>query len=205
MMLSRLRRYLADMRWQLDRVAGGGRRFLIETDLSRLAELAPPSDVDIRAFSGPDWSLLGDMVRKPQTSDAAVAEAADRTCLVAWKRRQAVGYAWFSPEIDCRHERCKLPLPPDAIYIGQIEVARAERRQGVAAALLSAGLRVRRDQGFQRSWIVIDPANVASVHTIASVAPSQVLGTIASLRLLGWIRCRYRVLHAPFPITLYNS
>jgi|SRR3954447_11878662 len=205
MIFNRLRRYLADMRWHLDRVASYGRRFLIETDLSRLAELAPPSDVDIRAFSGPDWSLLGDMVRKPLTSDAAVADAPDRTCLVAWKRRQAVGYAWFSPEIDCRHEGCHLPLPPDAIYIGQIELARAERRQDVAAALLSAGLRVGRDQGFQRCWTVVDPANVGSVHTIASVAPSQVLGTIASFRVLGWTRCRYHVLHSPFPITLYNS
>jgi GNAT superfamily N-acetyltransferase len=205
MIFNRLRRYAADLRWRLDRVAGYGRRFLIETDLSRLAELAPPSEVDIREFSSSDWTLLGDMIPKSLTSDGDVADTADKTCLVAWKRRQAVGYAWFSPEIDCRHQPCQLPLPPDAIYIGQIEVARSERHQGVAAALLSAGLRVRRDQGFQRSWIVIDPEKVASVRTIASVAPSQVLGTIASIRLLGWIRCRYSALHSPFPIRPYNS
>ncbi len=47
----------------LDRVGGYVRRFVIETDLSRLAEVAPPEGVEIRPFEGPDWSLLGDMTR----------------------------------------------------------------------------------------------------------------------------------------------
>jgi GNAT superfamily N-acetyltransferase len=195
-----LRQRISNFRWQFDRIGGYGRKFLVETDLSRLAELTPPSEVDIRPFKGSDWSLLGDIMPKSLTVELDAPGGEGRTCLVAWKRRHAVGYAWFYPEVDCRHERCALPLPPDAIYIRQLEVDRAERRQGLAAALLSAGLKLRRDQGYQRSWVVLDPKNTASVRTIASVAPCQVLGTVAWLRIFGWMRCRYRELHAPFPI-----
>jgi len=195
-----LRRRIAEFRWQLDRLGGYGQKFVVETDLSRLAELDPPSEVDIRPFKEADWSLLGDIMPKSLTVELDDPGAEGRTCLVAWKRRHAVGYAWFYPEVDCKHERCALPLPPDAVYIRQLEVDRSERRQGLAAALLSAGLKLRRDQGYQRSWVVLDPKNTASVRTIASVAPCQVLGTVAWLRIFGWIRCRYRTLHAPFPI-----
>ena len=173
-------------------------KFLVETDLSRLAELAPPSDVDIREFQGSDWSMLVDIMPKSLTLELDESGSEGRTCLVAWKRRHPVGYAWFYPEVDCRHERCRLPLPANAVYIRQLEVTRSERRQGLASALLSAGLKLRRDQGYERSWIVLDPMNTASVRTIASVAPCQVLGTIARLRIFGWTHCRYRELHAPF-------
>ena len=224
MISRRLRRYASDVRtfpadaarawrtagWEavrgevrrrtLDRIGVYGRRFVIETDLSRLAELTPPSEVDIRPFSGGDWSLLGDMMRAQLTSQFDEAAAAGRTCLVAWKRRHAVGYAWFSTKIESRHERYDLPLPSDTVYIQQIEVSREERGHGVAAALLSAGLRLGRERGFHRSWIIVDPKNLASVPAIASVAPSRVLGIVARLRLLGWMRCRYRALHTPVPI-----
>ncbi len=181
------------------------RKYLIEADLTRLAELAPPSDVDIRRFSGPDWTLLGDMLQGGRAEEFDQAAAAGRTCLVAWKRRRAVGYAWFSSTIESRHERYDLPLPSDAVYIHQLRVRRSERRQGVASALLSAGLRHGRDRGLRRSWIILDPGNVASVRTIAGVAPSLVLGVVSRLRLPGWIRCWYRALHAPFPIQIRAS
>ena len=200
MTLKTLRRHIAEFRRQLDRLGGYGRKFVVETDLCRLAELAPPSEVDIRPFKQSDQSLLGDSIPRSLTAELDEAGAEGRTWMVAWKRRHPVGYASFYPEVDCRHERCALPLPADAVYIRQLEVDRAERRQGLAAALLSAGLKVRREQGYQRSWIVLDPRNTASVRTIASVAPCQVLGTVAWLRIFGWIRCRYRELHAPFPI-----
>jgi hypothetical protein len=184
----------------VDRVGGFVRRFVIETDLSRLADPAVPEEVEIRIFNGPDWSLLGDMGRSrliPQL-DQAVADG--RICLVAWKRRQAVGYAWFSPSVESRHESYDLPLPPDTIYVWQVEVARSEPNPGVAAALLTCGLRIWRDRGFQRSWIILHPGNVASLSTIASVAPSRVLGTVARLKVFSWVRSWYRALSAPVPI-----
>ena len=184
----------------VDRLGGYARRFVVETDLTRLAEMSPPEEVEIRAFSGPDWLLLGDMARSRLIDQFGEAAAAGRVCLVAWKRRQAVGYAWFSPTIEGRHESYDLPLPPNAIYIWQLEVARHERRQGVAAALLSSGLQLSRDRGFQRSWMIIQPDNIASLRAIASVAPSRVLGTVARIKVLSWMRSRYRALSAPVPI-----
>lgn len=181
----------------LDRVGGYVRRFVIETDLSRLAEVAAPEGVEIRPFEGPDWSLLGDMTRSRLTHGFDEATAAGRICLVAWKRRQAVGYAWFSPRIENRYENYALPLPADTIYIWQVEVSRSERRQGVAAALLSSGLQLARTRNFCRSWIIVHPDNVASLRTIASVAPSRVLGTVARIKVLSWIHSRYRALSAP--------
>jgi ribosomal protein S18 acetylase RimI-like enzyme len=184
----------------LDRVGGYVRRFVIDTDLSRLAEVGPPDGVDIRVFAGPDWSLLGDMARSRMVIQFEEATAAGRLCLVAWKRRQAVGYAWFSPKVESRYETYDLPLPSDAIYIWQIQVSRGERRRGIAAALLSTGLRLAHERGLPRSWMVIHPDNVASLRTIASVGPSRVLGTVARIKLLSWMHSRYRVLSAPVPI-----
>jgi GNAT superfamily N-acetyltransferase len=186
----------------LDRIGGYVRRFVIETDLSRLADITPPTEVEIRAFSGPDWSLLGDMARSRLAAQFGEATAAGRICLVAWKRRQAVGYAWFSPFIENRHESYDLPLPSDTFYIWQLEVSRSERRQGVAAALLSSGLMLGRDRGFRRSWIIVHPGNVASLRSIASVGPSRVLGTVARLKVLSWMRSRYSALSAPVPIEI---
>jgi GNAT superfamily N-acetyltransferase len=184
----------------VDRLGGYVRRFVVETDLTRLGEMSPPEEVEIRAFSGPDWLLLGDMARSRLIDQFGEAAAAGRVCLVAWKRRQAVGYAWFSPTVEGRHESYDLPLPPNAIYIWQLEVARHEQRQGVAAALLSSGLQLSRDRGFQRSWMIIHPNNVASLRAIAGVAPSRVLGTVARIKVLSWMRSRYHALSAPVPI-----
>ena len=189
----------------LDHLGSYARRFVVETDLSRLAEVAPPDEVEIRPFSGPDWELLGDMARSRLSTEFGSAAAAGRICLVAWKRRHAVGYAWFSPTIELRHESYDLDLPPYTLYIWQVEVARQERRRGVAAALLSAGLRLGREQGFQRSWMIIHPDNVASLQTIATVAPSRVLGTVARIKVLSWIRSQYRALSSPVPIDPVRS
>jgi GNAT superfamily N-acetyltransferase len=187
-----------EIRWRtIDRVGGYVRRFVIEADLSRLAEVAAPEGVEIRAFEGPDWSLLGDMSRDRLATRFEEASASGRVCLVAWKRRQAVGVAWFSPRIEIRHESYDLPLPPDTIYICQVEVCRSERRHGIAAALLSSGLQLGRDRGFRRSWLISPPGDLASLHTIASIAPSRVLGTVARLKVLSWIYSRYSALSVP--------
>ena len=188
-----------------DWVGGYVRRFVIETDLSRLYEVPAPPEVEIRAFTGPDWQLLGDMARSrlvPQFDEAA---AAGRICLVAWKRRQAVGYAWFSSRIESRHEAYDLPIPSDTIYIWQVEVSRNEPRQGLAAALLSRGLKLGWERGFHRSWIIVHSDNDLSLQAVVSVGPSRVLGTVGRLKVLSWMRSRYRALNAPVPIEISLS
>ncbi|HYF38477.1 MAG TPA: hypothetical protein VD930_02230, partial [Gemmatimonadales bacterium] len=54
--------------------------------------------------------------------------------------------------------------------------------------------------GLKRSWIVVHPDNVASLRTITSVASSRVLGIVTRLKVLTWIRSRYRALSAPVQI-----
>jgi hypothetical protein len=48
--------------------------------------------------------------------------------------------------------------------------------------------------------MIIQPDNIASLRAIASVAPSRVLGTVARIKVLSWMRSRYRALSAPVPI-----
>jgi GNAT superfamily N-acetyltransferase len=184
------------------RLGGYVRRFVIETDLLRLVDAGLPSEVDVRPFSGPDWTLLGDMGRSGRVQQFAEASAAGRICLIAWKRRQAVGYAWFSPAIESQHERYDLTLPSGTIYVWRVEVTRSERGRGVAAALLSRGLELCREQGYRRSWMIVHPDNFASIRAIASVAPSRVLGTVARVKVLSWMRSWYRALSAPVPIEI---
>jgi GNAT superfamily N-acetyltransferase len=186
----------------LGRIGGYVRRFVIETDLLRLSDPGLPAEVDIRPFSGPDWTLLGNLGRSRLGSQFAEATAAGRICLVAWKRRQAIGYAWFSPAVESEHESYDLALPPQTIYVWQIEVARSERRRGVGAALVSRGLELCRERGYRKSWIIIQPDNLASIRTIASVAPSRVQGTVARLKVLSWMRSWYRALSTPVPIEI---
>jgi GNAT superfamily N-acetyltransferase len=186
----------------LGRLGGYVRRFLIETDLHRLVSTELPPEVDIRPFTGPDWTLLGNMGRSRRPQQFAEASEAGRICLIAWKRRQAVGYVWLSPAIESRHESYDLTLPADTVYVWQIEVTRGERSQDIGAALLSRGLELCRERGFHRSWIIVHPDNLASAQTIASVAPSRVLGTVARLKVLSWMRSWYRSLSAPVPIEI---
>lgn len=189
----------------LDRFGGYVRRFVIETDLLRLVDAGLPPEVDIRPFTGPDWTLLGDMGGSRLLRQFVQASEAGRICLIAWKRRQAVGYAWFSPAIESRHESYDLSLPADTIYVWQIEVARGERRRGIAAALLSRGLELCREQGFRRSWIIVHPDNFAAIRAISSVAPSRVSGTVARIKVLSWMRSWYRALSTPIPIQITAS
>jgi hypothetical protein len=186
----------------VDRVGGYVRRLVVEADLSGLIEAPLPTGVDIRPFSGPDWLLLGDMARSHLAPHFGDAAADGRICLVAWKRRQAIGYAWFSPAIEYQHESYDLQLPPYTNYVWQVEVARSERRHGVAAALLSRGLRLSWERGFQRSWMIVHPTNIGSLGGIVRVAPSRVLGTVSRIKVLSWMRSWYRALSTPIPIEI---
>jgi hypothetical protein len=186
----------------LARLGGYGRRFVVEADLTRLAEVASPDQVEVRLFLEKDWALLGDLGRERLAPGFDCAADAGRVCLVAWRQRRAVGYAWFSPKVEGEHEHYDLPLPADAMYISQLHVVPDEQPREVAAALLGAGLRLWRDRGFRRTWVILHPNNLGSVCPVASLAPSRVLGTVARLKVLAWMRSWYRALHVPVPIVL---
>lgn len=184
----------------LDRAGGYSRYLVIEADLSTIREIPMPGGIEIRPFPGPDWSLLGDLVGYRLARCFAPATDAGRVCLVAWRGSTAVGYIWFSPEIEQRHESFELPMPSDAIYLWQIQVARSERRRGVGAALVRIGLLMAKRRGYRRSWMMTRSDNLAAQSTIASMAPSRVLGTVNRIKVTSWIRTRFLVLPTPQPL-----
>lgn len=182
----------------LDRLGGYARRLVIETDLSQLVTTPIPEGVEIRAFSGPDWSVLKPVIQRGGSRQVEAA-AAGRLCLVAWRGERAVGCAWLSEQMDTRHESYDLPMPSDAVYVWQVEVSPEERRRGIAAALVGSGLQHAVARGRWRSWAIIHPENRGSLQTIAKVGPSRVLGTVARVKVLSWMRSHYRELRSPLP------
>ena len=183
-----------------DRAGGFSRYLVIEADLSSIREIPMPDGIEIRPFKGPDWSLLGDLGGYRLTRCFARAAEAGRVCLVAWRGSTAVGYIWFSPKTEKCYENFDLSMPPDAIYLWQIQVARSERRRGVGAALGSFGLVMARGQGYRRSWMITRSDNLAAQSTIASLAPSRVLGSVNRIKVTSWMHTRFHVLPTPKPL-----
>jgi ribosomal protein S18 acetylase RimI-like enzyme len=175
----------------IDRAGGFVRNLVLEADLTTTRRSSLARGIEIRAFMGPDWSSLGDLVSQRLNPVFTAALRADRQCMVAWRGAEALGYIWFSPRIELRYENFDLPLPADATYLWQIQVARAARRQGVGAALIQAGFRQALQDGFRRSWMITAPDNAAAQNTISSVAECRLLGSISRVKVVSWMQCRY--------------
>lgn len=181
----------------VDRAGGYVCNLVIEADFSGLRPIAPLPGIEIRPFGSDDWALLGDLVGQRVAPVFTAAARAGRSCLVAWHGSRALGYIWISPAVELRYENFVLPMPPDANYFWQLQVARSQRRQGVGAALVSAGLQWSIEQGFRRSRMITSSDNVAAQRTIASLAPCLVLGKIRRVKVGPWMRSRYLPLAAP--------
>ena len=184
----------------VDRAGGYVCNLVIEAHFSGLRPISPPAGVEILPFGSTSWGLLGDLAGRRVAPVFAAASRAGRSCLVAWRGSRAVGYIWLSPAAEARYENFMLPLPPDANYLWQLQVARSERRQGVGAALVSAGLQWSVAQGLCRSWMITGHDNIAAQNTIASLAPCLVLGTISRVKVGSWMRSRYVPLAYPRPL-----
>ena len=197
--------WLETRRRTVDRAGGYSSYLVIEADLSTTRDVALPAGIEIRPFTGDDWTLLGDLAGHRLTKCFAAAAGAGRVCLVAWRGSTAVGYVWFSPAMEQRYESFALPLPSDAIYLWQIQVSRSGRRRGVASALVSFGLRMARQQGYRLSWMITRADNLAAQGTIASVASSRVLGTVRRIKVTSWMRTRFFVLATPQPLRVAST
>jgi len=184
----------------VDRAGAYSRYMVIEADLSTVRLIETPVGIEIRPFTESDWSLLGDLAGSRLTRCFAAAAAAGRVCLVAWRGSTAVGYVWFSPAVDQRYESFALTLPSDAIYLWQLQVSRSARRMGIGAALVSFGLLLAKQQGYRLSWMITRCDNRAAQSTIASVAPSRVLGTLSRIKVTSWMHTRFRLLPTPEPL-----
>ena len=184
----------------VDRAGGYGRYIVVEADLTLPYEISSPTGVEIRQFRGGDWSSLGDLVGFRLAPAFSAAIEAGRICLVAWRGSEALGYIWFSPAIQERHESFALRLPADANYLWQLQVVRSARRQGIGAALACAGFQRALEHGLRRSWMITRPGNTAFQATIASVAPAMVLGSISRVKVASWMQSHYHPLHQPLPL-----
>lgn len=95
--------------------------------------------------------------RKPDP-DAVRSFLADRrnVLLFAFARRKAVGYlrATELRQLSTRHPQ---------MFLYEITVEEAFRRQGVGKALVNTLLQYCRERGFEEVFVLTDPANVAAV------------------------------------------
>ncbi|CAN5142378.1 hypothetical protein BH23GEM4_BH23GEM4_01380 [soil metagenome] len=170
----------------LDRVLRRSRSLVIEQLLDDVAEVPPPPGIQIRAFSGPDWSPLTAIASRATLNRFRRDVNAGRICLVAWRGDRPVGYTWISREMDRGMEFYPLPLPRDAAYGWDLFVVSEERSSGVGSALVSARLRYTRELGFRSMWRVIDRDNPASRRTLAKTTGigTRIVGELKSLRIL---------------------
>ncbi len=187
----------------VDRAAGYVRYIVLEADLENFRRVSPPEGVVIRPFAGSDWSSLGPMVPCRVAPILTAARRAGRTCLVAWRGSEAIGYIWFSPAVEQRYENFALSLPPATTYLWQIQVTRSARRQGLGAALISAGFEQAAQQGFRRSWMITSPSNRAAQKAVTTITTGRVLGSIRRVKVASWMQTRYAPLQHSLPLQSY--
>jgi ribosomal protein S18 acetylase RimI-like enzyme len=187
----------------VDRAAGYVRYILLEADLEGFRRVPPPEGVEIRPFTGSDWTSLGAIVTCRVAPIFAAAVRAGRICLVAWRGSEAVGYIWFSPAVEERYENFALPLPPDTTYLWQIQVTRSARHHGLGGALVSAGFELAVERGFRRSWMITSPTNTAAQKTFATITGGRVLGSISRVKVASWMQTRYAPLQQSLPLHVY--
>lgn len=187
----------------VDRACGYVRYLVLEADLEGFRRVPPPDGVVMRPFAGADWAALGGLVSCRVAPSFTAALRSGRTCLVAWRDSEAVGYIWFSPAVEECYENFRLLLPPETIYLWQLKVARSARRQGLGGSLVSAGFELALEQGIRRSWMITSPTNTAAQKTVASITASRVLGSISRLKIASWMQSRYSPLHEPLPLQTY--
>lgn len=163
------------------------RLMVIEQRLDDLTHRPPPDTVSIRRLdTGPD-SLHPILTSRARARfDARLG--AGRTCLVAWRGEDPVGYTWISPTVDPSIEELPLALPGDAAYMWDLFVLRSARGSGIGSALTSARLEWGRDAGYAAGWRAISPTNRPSIRTAEKTGRMVVLGEIRVRRAFGATR-----------------
>ena len=181
--------------WIIYPVFRHGRVVVMEQDLDTLRNDPPPAGVEIRRFSGPDWSALGEIANERTRARFRRAAARGRICFVAWRGEHPIGYVWMSERTEPDLELYPLPLPPDAVYGWDVFVIPAERGRRIGPALVSARMQYAREQGFRSSWRVIAPDNTASFRAVQKTSREdiRVLGELWYVRVLGQVYAQGRL------------
>ena len=162
----------------------GGKLLVIEQDLERVHSVSPPEDVEIELFDG-DVSRLFSILPTATREAFNARFAAGRSCLLASRSSNVVGYTWLSPRIDSDIEFLPLALPDDAVYLWDLFVPRNERGGGIGSALTGARLALAKQWGFRFGWRAVSPENKPSMRTVEKTGGSQVLGELSWYQLFG--------------------
>src|SRR5262249_54030383 len=119
--------------------------------------------------------------------------AAGRTCLLAWRDSEPIGYTWISERMGPDVTACKLPLPAHAAYFYDLYVIPAERSSGVGTALVSARLRLARERGFAEGWRTVSVENGASLRTAEKTSGNgtRIVGEMTYVKVLDRIFPRF--------------
>jgi GNAT superfamily N-acetyltransferase len=170
----------------LHRVFRIGRLTVFAQLLQPELEASLPAGITIRSATSEDWASLRALVGQRELSGFRDLLARGRHCLIAWRGRQPVGYAWVAdrPGPDVTIWPLPFEFPKNAAYLCKLYVAPAERRSGVGSALAQARIRVARERGFQEGWRMVAPGNRGSLRTLAKGASrARVVGELRFVQL----------------------
>lgn len=178
----------------LHRVFRRGRFLVYALDLNELEERPPPPGVRIEEFRGVDWNALASIVTRRKLERFRRRARSGRTCLVAWRGTDPIGYAWYSDRMAPELEHYELPLPRGAVYGWDLYVMPAERGCGVGTALAVARLLHARRRGFTSGWRIVHTSNLAAQRTAekSGVAHGRPVGELDWLKLFARSRFRFR-------------
>jgi ribosomal protein S18 acetylase RimI-like enzyme len=160
--------------------------------LDQAPHISPPPGVSISPIDVAGCEELVSLVPQRELSRFRALVSAGRHCMVAWRDRRPIGYAWVAEEAGPDVTLVPLPLPPDAAYLWDLYVIPAERCNGIGSALASARCEIARSRGFREGWRTIKRSNHASIRTLARSGPgARVVGELRYIKLTTRIYARF--------------
>jgi GNAT superfamily N-acetyltransferase len=216
--MSRLKRFLHDVRtlpadawlayqregvrgvWKsvaarsLHRVFRAGHVAVLVYSLEPEQEAALPAGVTITSATDHDWTALGGLVGQRELSEFRHLHAGGHRCLIAWRGREPVGYAWVAdhPGPDVTIWPLSFEFPGSAAYLCKLYVLPSERGHGIGPALTRAQIRVAWESGFREGWGMVATSNRASLRSIQkSSSGARVVGEVRFLQLLDRTYARF--------------
>jgi GNAT superfamily N-acetyltransferase len=178
----------------LHRLIRTGHLLVFAHSLDNLAVPTAPAGVRIALAEDEDWPALASLVGQREVSRFRALQAAGRRCLVAWRGKVPVGYAWVAHPIGPDVAPWPLPFtfPSTAAYLYNLYVVPSERSSGIGSALAHERLCLARDAGHREGWRMVAPSNSPSLRTVRKTAAgTRAVGELHFLQLLGRTYARF--------------
>lgn len=183
----------------LHRVVRTGRLIVFAQTLGEGRPPTLPSGVRITKLKAEDCDALAMLVGRKEIERFRHLLINGRHCVVAWRDRRPVGYAWVAEQIGPDVTLWPVPFhfPGDAAYLWNLYVLPSERSNGIGSALAKARLQVARERGFREGWRMVAPSNGASLRTVQkSNEATRVVGELRFVELFSRSYARF----TPYPV-----